>query len=132
MESVECPSCHRTFGDNTLLSLHHEYEPCFQSNFSSSSLKKNLSCPICDEIFDDHHILQIHFNEVHDHTPVHTPSTATTASDNLYAQELARRERMKIQYEQQTASATSYEPLQENDDARNSSNVTRRRKCSII
>jgi hypothetical protein len=117
MESVECPSCHRTFGDTTLLSLHHEYEPCFQSNFSSSSTKKNLTCPICDEIFDDHQVLQIHVNEVHDHTPVHTPSTATTTSDNLYAQELARRERMKIQYEQQTASAISYERLEENDDA---------------
>jgi predicted nucleotide-binding protein (sugar kinase/HSP70/actin superfamily) len=119
MESVECPSCHRKFNDTTLLSLHHEYEPCFESNSSSSSASKtNFYCPICDEIFYDPHVLQIHVNEVHDNIPVHRPTTTT--SDNLYAQELARRERMKIQYAQhqnQTASAISYEQLEENDDA---------------
>jgi uncharacterized C2H2 Zn-finger protein len=113
MESIKCSLCDRTFGDSTLLSLHHEYEPCYNSNSSSSS-NANLSCPICNKIFHDSLVLQIHVNEDHDQTPVHT------TSDNLYAQELARRERMKIQYEQHrqdTASAISYEQLQEDEDA---------------
>ena len=35
MESIECSLCHRKFDDATLLSLHHEFEPCFKSNSSS-------------------------------------------------------------------------------------------------
>lgn len=117
METVECSLCHRTFGDSTLLLLHHEYEPCFNSDSSSSSSNTYLSCPICDKIFHDPLVLQIHVNDDHDHTPVHT---TTTTSDSLYAQELARRERMKNQYEQhrqEAASAISYEQLQEDEDA---------------
>jgi len=117
MESVKCSSCHRTFDDNTLLLLHLEYEPCFPLNSTSS--QSYFSCPICDQIFVDSQVLQIHVNEDHDHSPVHT--TATTSSDSLYAQELARREQMKIRYEQekeqQIASAISYEQLQEDEDA---------------
>ena len=116
MESVECSSCHRRFDDGTLLSLHLEYEPCFQSNFSSL-VQTTLICPICDKTFPDPLVLQIHVNEDHDHVPVHTPVKATT-SDHLYAQELERRERMKNQYEQQTASAVSYEDFTEDEDAR--------------
>jgi len=117
MESVKCSLCDRTFGDTTLLSLHHEYEPCFNSNSSSSlssSSKATFICPICDEIFYDPLVLQIHVNEDHDHTSVHTTASS---SDKLYAQELERRERMKLQYEQQqqTASAISYEELQDED-----------------
>jgi hypothetical protein len=111
MESIECSLCHRTFGDMTLLSLHHEYEQCFKS-------RSTFNCPICDGIFSDPLVLQIHVNEDHDQTSVHRP--ATTSSDNLYAQDLERRERMKLQYEQQqqqTASAISYEDFLEDEDA---------------
>ncbi len=111
MESIECSLCHRTFGDVTLLSLHHEYEPCFKSN-----AEPTFTCPFCDKIFYDPLVLQIHVNEDHDHTSVHTTASS---SDRLYAQELERRERMKLQYEQQqqqqTASAISYEELQDED-----------------
>ncbi|CAF0752274.1 unnamed protein product [Adineta steineri] len=116
MESIECSLCHRKFDDNTLLSLHHEYEPCFNSNDPSAS-NITYSCPICDKIFHDTLVLQIHVNEDHDNTSVYT------TSDNLYAQELERRDRMKIKHQQETASAISYEQLEEqdnddNDDAR--------------
>ncbi|UJR28313.1 hypothetical protein I4U23_009557 [Adineta vaga] len=117
MESVECSSCHRKFDDTTLLLLHQEYEPCFNSNTTSPS-HVNLSCPICDKIFYDPLVLQIHVNEDHDHSAVNT------TSDSLYAQELARRERMRSQYNQQrqqTASTISYgnlEDEEESDDAR--------------
>jgi hypothetical protein len=113
MESIECSSCRRSFADATLLSLHLEYEPCFNSSNPSAS-NSNLSCPICDKIFYDPLVLQIHVNEEHDRTTVHT------TSDSLYAQELARREKMRSQYEQHrqdTASAIPYEDLQEDDDA---------------
>jgi hypothetical protein len=121
MEFAECSVCHRTFGDATLLSLHHEYEPCFKSNssFSSSSpsSKSSLICPICDKLFFDPLVLQIHVDEDHDHNSVHTTASPTT-SDQLYAQELDRRERMKHQYEQQnSASAVSYNDMLESEDA---------------
>ncbi|CAF1112538.1 unnamed protein product [Rotaria sordida] len=118
MESVECSLCHRIFGDTTLLSLHHEFETCSKTS-SSSSLEANYGCPLCNEIFYDPLVLQIHVNEDHDHLSVHrTTATTTTASDSLHAQELERRERMKNQYQQQAISETSYEQLQEGEDAR--------------
>lgn len=119
MESVECPSCHRAFDDSTLLSLHHEYEPCFKS--ISSPSKTSLICPMCDNIFYDPLVLQIHVNEDHDQISAHTTTTTTaTSSDSLYAQELERREQMKRKYDHQqhTACATSYEQFSEDEDAR--------------
>lgn len=96
MESIECTSCHRRFNDATLLSLHHQYEYCSNSN---------LICPICDKLYPDPLVLEIHINEEHDYPTVHnTQPSATTVSDQLYAQELERRERMKINYEQRTDS----------------------------
>lgn len=121
MESIECSSCHRKFDDTTLLLLHHEYEPCFKTD-SLSPIESSFICPICDKIYGDPLVLQIHVNEDHDQTSVHTLSTAaaaaTTVSDSLYAQDLARRERMKHQYEQQKSNPEiSHEDLQENEDA---------------
>ena len=124
MESIKCSICHRTFEDTTLLSLHNEYEPCYNSNLSPSSTPNaSLICPICDTLFPDPLVLQIHVDEDHDQNSVHTTarataSTTTTTSDQLYAQELERRERMKDRYErQQTASAISYEDMPEDQDA---------------
>lgn len=118
MERAKCSFCHRTFDDATLLSLHHEYESCFNSNVSASSASnEGLICPICDKLFPDPMVLQIHVNEDHDQNPVHT-TTTTTTSDQLFAQELERRERMKVQYAQEhTASVVSYEDLPEDADA---------------
>jgi uncharacterized C2H2 Zn-finger protein len=116
MEAVACPSCDRIFDDATLLVLHHEFEPCSPSHISSQ--KTNFQCPICNQTFSDPQILQIHVNEDHDHSPVHRTTTTTTTSDSLYAQELARQDRMKFEYEQQpTASAVSYEQSEESEDA---------------
>ena len=118
MESVECSQCHRRFEDSTLLSLHHEFEPCFKLNqFPSSSASPSanepLICPICDKFFPDPLVLQFHIEEDHEQN-----SVDTTASDQLYAQELDRRERMKKQYEQQnTASAVSYDENMDSEDA---------------
>jgi hypothetical protein len=109
------------FGDETLLLLHHEYEPCFNSNASppssASASKVSLICPICDKLFFDPLVLEIHINEDHEHDSAHT-TAPTTASDQLYAQELDRRERMRHQYEQQnTASAITYDDTIESEDA---------------
>ena len=121
MESIECSVCHRTFGDETLLLLHHEYEPCFNSSSSasSSSSKVSLICPICDKVYFDPLVLQIHINEDHEHDDGSVQTTAsTTTSDQLYAQELDRRERMRQQYQQQnTASAIVYDDSIESEDA---------------
>ena len=92
MESIECTSCHRRFDDAILLSLHHQYESCSNSN---------LICPLCDKIYLDPLDLLIHINEEHDFQPVHTNQTT---SDQFYAQELERRERMQREYEQKTDS----------------------------
>ncbi|CAF0817583.1 unnamed protein product [Rotaria sp. Silwood1] len=109
MESIECSVCHQKFDDTTLLSLHHEYEKCYETNYS---------CPLCNKIYYDPLVLQIHVNEDHDHISVNrtTTTTTTTASDSLYAQELERRERMKNQYRQQATSEISYEYLQDDED----------------
>ena len=128
MESVECSICQRTFDDITLLSLHNEYEPCQpRYNSNSSASQTSLICPLCDKLFLDPLVLQIHVNEDHDQNSVHTTATAsarpsttttTTASDQLYAQELERRERMQVKYQrQQSASAQSYEDGFEDPDA---------------
>ena len=113
MESVQCSSCQQRFDDITLLSLHHEFESC--SPASTAAWKNDFSCPLCDQIFDDPQVLQIHVDQAHD-----SPSASATTSDSLYAQDLARRERMKTEYEQQRAaeSATSNEDLLEDEDTR--------------
>ncbi|CAF3397569.1 unnamed protein product [Rotaria socialis] len=122
MECVKCSVCHRKFDDTTLLSLHHEYEICFDIN-SSSLPEANFSCPLCNKRCYDPLVLQIHVNEVHDQVPVQIsesqppPPTAAATSDSLYAQDLERRERMKRQYEQQATSEVCVEQWQEDEDA---------------
>lgn len=120
MESVECALCHRQFADHTLLSLHHEYETCFDVN-SSVPLETNYICPICNKTFYDPLVLQIHVDEDHDHSTVSKKTATrlnTTVEDSLYAQDLDRREQMKRQYEQQKASEIFHDDPQEDDDAR--------------
>ena len=113
MESVQCSSCQQRFDDITLLSLHHEYESC--ASASTASWRGEFSCPLCDQTFDQPEVLQIHFEQVHD-----SPTAQTTASDSLYAQDLARRERMKNDHEQQrlAESAVFNEDSLEDDDTR--------------
>ena len=112
MESTECSFCHQKFDDTTLLLLHQQYEQCYESN---SSLSEHLSiCPLCNQVFYDPLILQVHVNEDHNQNS----ASGMTTSDSLYAQDLVRRERMKIQYEQSRISVVSFKQLQEDEDAR--------------
>ena len=111
MESTQCSFCYQKFDDTTLLLLHQQYESCYKSN---SRLSKDIPiCPLCDQIFDDPLALQIHVNEDHDQNS----TNEATTSDSLYAQDLIRRERMKLHYEQSQASAVSLKQLQEDEDA---------------
>ena len=85
---------------------------------TATSWQVTYSCPLCNDTFDDPHILEIHVNEIHDSS---SEQSTVRTSDSFHDQDLERRKRMKLHYEQhreQTASALSHEELQEDEDAR--------------